>query len=119
MSIPAVALANALRGYFADALAVQTATAGLRQDEAFYTADPVSAPWLDSPPPVVPSFAERIRELADAMAPLKHRPEPQAMTWIDCYDAAGDDTYLGRLYLDATTGREYKFEQMGGKVVYL
>lgn len=117
--ISAATLSTALRNYFVDALAVQDVAVRLQQDDAFYQADPAPAPWLDSPPPVVPSFAEHIREIADAMAPLKHRPEPRVMTWIDCYDAAGDDTYLGRLYIDATTGREYKFEQMGGKVIYL
>lgn len=114
--ISAAALNAALRDYFADIIRPNS---DLSKQEPYFSDAQEATPISDIPPVVVQSFAERINDLAQAMAPLKHPPEPEVMTVIDCYDCAGDDTYLGKLYLDASSGREYKFVTFEGKTVFL
>lgn len=77
---------------------------------------------LDEPPVVQLSFAERVALLTEAMvdASVLMLPEPENMTVVDYYDMAhGAQGYLGKLYLNADTGEEYKLVKMDGSTVFL
>jgi len=78
---------------------------------------------IEEPPVVQLSFAERVSALVDAMASTGQEfyiPEPENMTVIDYYDRAhGGQGYLGKLYLNADTGAEYKLVTMGGQTIML
>lgn len=79
---------------------------------------------LEAPPVVVPSFAERIQELMIAMGDATLDPsfhsEPKNFTVSDYYSRSAQGTeYLGKVYTNLDTGRDYKIVTWDNRTILL
>jgi hypothetical protein len=82
-------------------------------------------PDIDIPPTVVQSFAERVDALVlvmDKAVPAiasQTRRVPENMVETLVWDMAGDDRFVGHLFIDAATGREVKLVTPDDRTVWL
>lgn len=83
---------------------------------------PEPPPLPEMPPLVIPSFAERVQELTrlldDALLTYSPIKEPENLVVVDYYNRTSQGTeYLGKLYMDPTTGKNFKFVTHDNKVI--
>ena len=132
----AASLNRALSDYFRAALDAAESASSLsmpergmpdkRRREIVEVAEPLTPiPGIDTPLPVVLSFAERVDALAEATGdaiadPALHK-EPENMVDVLYFDRAGGNggRFVGHLFLDAATGKEVKLVTPGGRTVWL